>query len=363
MLKNKYLHNFLIFLGFLFFSPIPSYAYWEIDQSEFNNWLCQSSRKHYSQFCNAPARVGKFATYQQCENARRKVSDAAWLKRTRCVGYDEPSRSYTPSQQPNFEQQQEEELRQQRERLKLEQQKAQQEKERYIKELEQKRAEEVQRYKLLSNNMRISSPPIPQSQKKEYKKILKQANCIAYNSIQAVELVLKGNFEISKNILTNLEILAEKTKAGIDDRTSINCPGNIEFNIPEPKMSVDQDSVYKSYQEITQSVSNLFLEIQANNEEAKIIQDKKQRLQKEMEQLKNELKDLQKKIKTTKKPEKKEDYELLEEEAKILLQRAERNYQIALKNEERLSKEKLEIENKLDDLKRQLVGKLEKINK
>jgi len=353
MLKNKYLHNFLsMFLGFLYFSLIPSYAYWEIDQSEFNRFLC----KYEPRACNAPSRIGRYATFQECEIARRSAlpNDVHWQNKTRCVGYDEPSGSYTPSQQPNFQQQQEEELRQQRERLKLEQQKAQQEKERYIKELQLKRAEEIQRYKLLSNNMKTSSPPIPQSQREEHRKILKQANCIAYNSIQAAELALKGNFEISKNILTNLEIMTDKAKAGFDDKTSIDCPGNIEFNIPEPKMSIDQDSVYKSYQEITQSVSNLILEIQANNEESKIIQDKKQRLQKEMEQLKNELKDLQKKIKTTKNPEKKGDYELLEEEAKMLLQRAELNYQIALKNEERLSKEKLEIENKLDDLKKQL---------
>jgi hypothetical protein len=202
--------------------------------------------------------------------------------------------------------------------------------------------------------MKISSPPIPQSKKEEYRKILKQANCIAYNSIQAAELALKGNFEISKNILTNLEIMTDKAKAGFDDKTSIDCPGNIEFNIPEPKMSIDQDSVYKSYQEITQLVSILIPEIQANNEASKIIQDKKQRLQKETEQLENELKDLQKKIKTTKNPKKKRDYKLLEEEAKMLLQQVELNYQIVSKKEEILSEEKLEIENKLDDLKKQL---------
>jgi|YNPBryulayer2012_1023412.scaffolds.fasta_scaffold01506_3 hypothetical protein len=358
MLKNKYLHTFLMSLGFLYSLSIPSYAYWEIDQSEFNSFLC----RYEPRACNAPSRVGRFATFQECENTRRSTlpNDVHWQNKTRCVGYDEQSSSYTPSQQPNFQQQQEEELRQQ---LILQQQKAQQEKERYIKELEQKRAEEVQRYKLLSNNMKISSPPIPQSKKEEYRKILKQANCIAYNSIQAAELALKGNFEISKNILTNLEIMTDKAKAGFDDKTSIDCPGNIEFNIPEPKMSIDQDSVYKSYQEITQSVSNLILEIQANNEESKIIQDKKQRFQKEMDRLKNELKDLQKKIKTTKNPEKKGDYELLEAEAKTLLQQAERNYQIALKNEERLSKEKLEIENKLNDLEKGLIGKKEEINK
>jgi hypothetical protein len=358
MLINKKLFLFLIFLGFFYLLSIPSYAYWQIDQSEFNSFLC----RYEPRACNAPSRVGRFATFQECENTRRSTlpNDVHWQNKTRCVGYDEPSSSYTPSQQPNFQQQQEEELRQQ---LILQQQKAQQEKERYIKELEQKRAEEVQRYKLLSNNMKISSPPIPQSKKEEYRKILKQANCIAYNSIQAAELALKGNFEISKNILTNLEIMTDKAKAGFDDKTSIDCPGNIEFNIPEPKMSIDEDPVYKSYQEITQSVSNLILEIQANNEESKIIQDKKQRLQKEMDRLKNELKDLQKKIKTTKNPEKKGDYELLEAEAKTLLQQAEINYQIALKNEERLSKEKLEIENKLNDLEKGLIGKKEEINK
>jgi hypothetical protein len=203
MLKNKYLHNFLsMFLGFLYFSPITSYAYWEIDRSEFIRFLC----KYEPRACNAPSRWGRFATYQECENTRRNAlpNDVRWQNKTRCVGYDEPSRSYTPSQQPDFQQQQEEELRQQ---LILQQQEAQQEKERYIKELELKLAEEIKRYKLLSNNMKTSSPPIPQSKKEEYRKILKQANCIAYNSIQAAELALKGNFEISKNILTNLEII------------------------------------------------------------------------------------------------------------------------------------------------------------
>jgi hypothetical protein len=351
MLKDKYLHTFLMFLGFLYFSPITSYAYWEIDQSEFNRFLCRFEPRA----CNARPRVGRFATYQECENARRSAlpNDIHWQNKTRCVGYDEPSRSYTPSQQPDFQQQQEE-LRQQRERLKLEQQKAQQEKERFIKELKHKQAEEILKYKLLSNYMKISSPPIPKSQREEYRKILKQANCIAYNSIQAAELALKGNFEISKNILTNLEIMTDKAKTGFDDKTSIDCPGNIEFNIPEPKISIDQDPIYKSYQAITQSVSNLILEIQANNEEAKIIQDKKQELQKKMEQLKNELKNLQEKIKITKNPKKKEDYKFLEEEAKVLLQQAEANYLYAVKNEERLAIERKEIQNTLENLKKQL---------
>jgi len=361
MLKNKYLHNFLMFLGFLYSLSIPSYAYWEIDYSEFNNWLCQSNPKHYYQFCNAPSRGGRFATYQECENTRRNIHphDLAFQKRIRRVGYDEPSTS-SPGLSPyQVQQQQLEELRQ---RLILQQQEAQREKERYIRELEQKRAEEIQRYKLLSHQMKTSSPPISQSQKEDYKKILKQANCMAYNSIQAAELALKGNFEISKNILTDLEKTREKAGEGFDNKTTISCPEKLEFNIPEPKMSIDEDPVYKNYQEIIQSVSNLILEIQANNEEVKIIQDKKQRFQKEIDHLENELKDLQKKIKTTKNPKKKEDYKLLEEEAKMLLQRAELNYQIALKNEERLSKEKLEIENKLNDLEKGLIGKKEEMN-
>jgi hypothetical protein len=359
MLINKKLFLFLIFLGFFYLLSIPSYAYWQIDQSEFNSFLC----RYEPRACSAPSRIGKFATYQECENARRKAlpSDAHWQRKTRCVGYDdEPSSTYTPPQQLNYQEQEEKKMRQQ---IILQQQKAQQEKEKYLRELEQKRIQEIQKFRSLSYQMKTSSPPISQSQKEEYKKALNQAYCIAYNSIKAVEMALKGNIGISGELLTDLEKITDKAKAGFDDKTSIDCPGNIEFNIPEPKMSIEQDSVYKSYQEITESASNLILEIQANNEESKIIQDKKQRLEKEMEQLKNKLKDLQKKIKTTKNPEKKVDYELLEEEAKMLLQRAELNYQIALKNEERLSKEELEIENKLNDLERRLIGKKEEISK
>jgi len=347
MLKNKYLHNFLMFLGFLYFSPITSYAYWEIDKSEFNSFLC----RYEPRACNAPSRVGRYATYQECENARRSAlpNDIHWQNKTRCVGYDEPSTS-SPGLTP-YQVQQLEEFRQ---RVILQQQEAQREKERYIRELEQKRAEEIRRYELLSHQMKSSSPPISQSQKEDYKKILKQATCMAYNSIQAAELALKGNFEISKNILTDLEKTREKEGEGFDNKTTISCPEKLEFNIPEPKMSIDEDPVYKNYQEIIQSVSNLILEIQANNEESKIIQDKKQRFQKEIDRLENELKDLQKKIKTTKNPKKKGDYKLLEEEAKMLLQRAEANYLYAVKNEERLAIERKEIQNTLENLKKQL---------
>jgi hypothetical protein len=63
---------------------------------------------------------------------------------------------------------------------------------------------------------------------------------------------------------------------------------------------------------------------------------------------------LQKKIKTTKNPEKKGDYELLEAEAKTLLQQAEADYLYAVKNEERLAIERKEIQNTLENFKKQL---------
>ncbi len=45
------MNKVIIFICILFlFSVLPSYAYWEIDQSEFNNWLCQSSPKHNPNF-------------------------------------------------------------------------------------------------------------------------------------------------------------------------------------------------------------------------------------------------------------------------------------------------------------------------
>ncbi len=92
------MNKIIIFICILFlFSVLPSFAYWEVDYSEFNNWLCQSNPEAYYQFCNAPSRGGRFATYQECENFRRNIrpNDLALQKRMRCVGYDEPSSSGT----------------------------------------------------------------------------------------------------------------------------------------------------------------------------------------------------------------------------------------------------------------------------
>jgi len=55
-----------------------------VDQSDFASWLCRSGRA-YSNWCSAPSRVGSFSSRSECENARRRTGDAAWLNRTRCV--------------------------------------------------------------------------------------------------------------------------------------------------------------------------------------------------------------------------------------------------------------------------------------
>lgn len=55
-----------------------------IDQSDFASWLCRSG-KAYSNWCSASSRVGSFSSRSDCENARQRTGDAAWLNRTRCV--------------------------------------------------------------------------------------------------------------------------------------------------------------------------------------------------------------------------------------------------------------------------------------
>lgn len=68
-----------------------SAADWQIDQSRYNAYLCTQVR--VAQACAAPARVGQFATRQECEAARTRGhlgSDQQWLMRTQCVGFDRP---------------------------------------------------------------------------------------------------------------------------------------------------------------------------------------------------------------------------------------------------------------------------------
>lgn len=354
MSKCKILAKFLIFFGFFNVLSTSSYAYWQIDQSEFNNFLCNTVREYKA--CSAPSLVGKFNTYLECESARKKIlpNDIHWQRKTRCVGYDEkPASSYTQPQQPNYQ----EEIERYRQELILEQQESQLQKEQYLRELEQKRIQEIQRLKSLSYQMKTSPPPISHSQKEAYRKTLNQAHCTAYNLIQVSEMALKGNFEISENLLTDLERIREKAGEGFDDKVSTKCPKNLEFTIPEPKMSIEEDPIYKNYKEITQSVLDLFLEIQASFEEFKLNQEKKKEIQENTAKIENKLQNLKKKIKETKDPKKKREYNSLLAEAQALLQEAKNKYQEVLKNEEKLLKEKQEIENKLVQLKGQLLDK------
>jgi len=117
--------------------------------------------------------------------------------------------------------------------------------------------------------------------------------------------------KLSENLLTDLERIREKAGEGFDDKVSTKCPKNLEFTIPEPKMSIEEDPIYKNYKEITQSVLDLFLEIQASFEEFKLNQEKKKEIQENTAKIENKLQNLKKKIKETKDPKKKREYNSL----------------------------------------------------
>jgi hypothetical protein len=343
----------LLYNIFFYFSPSLSFAYWQIDQSEFISFLCNTVKEYKA--CNAPSRVGRFNTYSDCENARRNAlpNDWHWQRKTRCVGYDdEPSSTYTPPQQPNYQEQEEEKMRQQ---IILQQQKAQQEKEKYLRELEQKRIQEIQKFRSLSYQMKTSSPPISQSQKEEYKKALNQAYCIAYNSIKAVEMALKGNLEVSKNLLTDIENARRSAGESFDDKFSISCPQNIAFKIPEVRMSIESDSQYINFKNVAQSAQKLIPGIETYYKDFQTIQEKKKEITDKKKNLEERILNLKQEIKDTKSEKKKEESEDLLAKALALKQQAENEYQEALKDEEKLLKEKQDIENKLNELKEQLL--------
>lgn len=67
-----------------FLAPSVASAGCYVDQSDFASWLCRSGRA-YSNWCSAPSRVGSFSSRSDCESARQRTGDAAWLNRTRCV--------------------------------------------------------------------------------------------------------------------------------------------------------------------------------------------------------------------------------------------------------------------------------------
>ncbi len=180
----------------------------------------------------------------------------------------------------------------------------------------------------LRQEIKITPPPMSPSDKEKYQKVLKDAWCIAYHSIQAAKLALSGNISVSKELETDLERLRSQAGMGFDKPSS--CPPGIElqFKIPEVKMAIEKDEQYKLLTEVHSEIQKLLPEIEKNVIKKKELKAKKEKIEENLKQIENRLnqtKDQQTKSK-------------LEKEKDDLLAQAREIYKEA-EEQERKSKE------------------------
>ncbi|PMP84298.1 MAG: hypothetical protein C0175_00275 [Caldisericum exile] len=258
-----------------------------IYQRDFNQWLCNNVRGA-QQACYAPDYVGKFSDYNSCENTRRSAVsyDVRWQRMTRCVPCG-------PSREPSYQQPLPEPINSEQEKLveevRREAQKEDDARKQYVKSLQQEKEQKNMEFKRmvpeLISQMKTSPPPMNSIQKEQYKKALEQAYCAAYTSIKAAEMALQGKFEISKNLITDLENIRATAGAGFDTeygrKLLSSCSGSINFKIPDVQMSIENDPQYVKYIEITKNVQALIPKIEANFNELQTIQEKKEQAKKD----------------------------------------------------------------------------------
>ena len=333
-----------------------------IYQRDFNQWLCNNVRGA-QQACYAPDYVGNFPDYNSCENARKSALpyDVRWQRMSRCVPCGSSREPSSQQPQPEPRNSEQEKLV---EEVRREAQKQQDAREQYVKSLLQEKEQKNREFKeevfKLSSQMKTSPPPMNSFQKEQYKKALEQAYCAAYTSIKAAEIALQGKFEISKNLITDLENIKATAGAGFDTEYSgkllSSCPKDINFKIPDVRMSIEKDPQYVKYIEIAKNVQALIPKIEANFNELQTIQEKKEQAKKKIKEVEAKIEKVKKdkdKAKTQK--DKETDNDLLAK-ALALKQQAEVEYQEALQNEQRLLKEKQEIENKLAEMKNKMLA-------
>ncbi len=277
-------------------------AQYYIDVSEYNRWLCNNV-KGAEQACYAQPCQGNFQTREACEaalaQAKARLSyDARFQRMVYCkqIGdYSEtkPSRPYLQERSNQVEQEVEE--------IRQEAFKQEDLRRNYIKEFQK---ENIRNEILeLSTQIKITPPPMSQSDKERYKKALKDAWCIAYNSVQSAKLALSGNISVSGELETDLERLRSQAGEGFDKLSK--CPHGIEpqFKIPEIKMAIEKDEQYKLLTDIQSTIQKLLPEIEKNIFKKKELKAKKEKIQEDLrtvEEQINQTKDKQTKEKLTK---------------------------------------------------------------
>ncbi len=93
-MKQKFTLSLVLVFVFLCFTG-SAHAAWQIDVSEWRNWLCSSQPSWTpDEICYGPSLYGSFATEDECDeamyNMAQEVGDQMLYEYSECVGYDEP---------------------------------------------------------------------------------------------------------------------------------------------------------------------------------------------------------------------------------------------------------------------------------
>lgn len=264
-----------------------------IDQSKYMRWLCNNV-PGAREACYAPPKIGRFPSREGCEKARLRSlpNDFRWQQMTECVpcGPSVKSSPTSPHALKGGDKSQEEIEKTKRDLMEVEASR-----DRYLKILEEEKQEKSREFKggleELSGKIKISSPPMTSLERERYKKALEEAYCMAFISVQAAREALNGKVEVSKNLISDLEHTRASGERGVDDRISGLCPKEIKVKIPEVKVSIEKDSQYRLFREITTTVTtSLIPRIEMNYKRIRELGEKKKGVEKRILRIKEEVK-------------------------------------------------------------------------
>lgn len=90
-------------------------------------------------------------------------------------------------------------------------------------------------------------------------------------------MALKGNFDIYKNLMINLESMRPIVGQVFESSSVLaSCP-KPDFKIPDVGMSIEKDSRYVRYNEVVKTIQTLIPEIETNFRELQKVQEKKKK--------------------------------------------------------------------------------------
>lgn len=336
-----------------------------IDRSAYLRWLCNNVRGA-EQACWESPLIGNYPDYDSCERARKSTlpNDYRWQSMTKCVSCGTDNSGAESRQKPSREEEKESEAsRMKMEEVKqkimemVERTKEREEIERklradYIKnEIEKEREQAAIMGNQILKDIKISSPPVSSLQKSAYKRSLEHAACVAYTSIVAAELALQGSFELSNNLVTELEKTRDLSSAGFDDNRKLLCPEEMRLEVPQVYSVVEADPQYIRFNEITKSVQVLMPRMESNYKRLLEVKKIKDDNEKKLNELNEKEKELVVKAESVKSSEEKNKLTGLLEKTQALRKEAEAQRQNAMQEEEIIKHERENIEKELNELK------------